>query len=105
MPQITDENPNLHRYTVKGGGKFLLGQHVDGNTYVSGKACQGMLAGLNIWTKRLSARTVAALAQEPGSENGDVVAWTMFREGIMGDVEIYNNYEFQLTGLSVAKIL
>ena len=64
----------------------------------SGKAYKGMLSGLNIWTSTLSPRTVAALAQEPGTESGDALAWTMFREGIKENVHIYHNYDFQLRG-------
>lgn len=64
-----------------------------------------MLAGFNIWTKQLSPRTVAALAQEPGTESGDALAWHILKTGIMGNVEIYHNYDFQLKGLSRKKDL
>lgn len=101
MPQISDTKTQLNGYTVQGGGKFHLGQLA----YHSGKAYKGMLAGFNIWTKQLSPRTVAALAQEPGTESGDALAWHILKTGIMGNVEIYHNYDFQLKGLSRKKDL
>ena len=59
---------------MQGGGKIHLGQLVANGAYHEGKTYQGMLTGLNIWTKTLSSKTVAALAQEPGTESGDALA-------------------------------
>ena len=96
--QKTKTSIAIKDYTMQGGGVFHLGQLVSNGAYHSGKAFQGMLTGLNIWTKTLSARAVAALAREPGTENGDVLAWSMLREGIMGSVEISYDNDVQLTG-------
>ena len=45
--------------------------------------------------------TVAALAEEPGTEKGDALSWSMFRRGITGDVQIYNDYTLEMTGIYV----
>lgn len=96
--QLTETKRHLQDYTVQGGGMFHLGQLVENGAYHSGKAFEGMLTGLNIWTETLSARAVASLAREPGTESGDALAWSMLREGINGSVEISNTNDVELTG-------
>ena len=73
--------------------------------YKVAKAYQGWITGLNIWTTRLSSRTVAALAEEPGTEKGDALSWSMFRRGITGDVQIYNDYTLEMTGICARSTL
>ena len=96
--QLTERKSVIQGHMIQGGGIFHLGQLVSDGAYHSGRAFQGMLTGLNIWTKPLSARAVAALAWEPGTESGDALAWSMLREGIMGSVEISYNNDVQLKG-------
>ena len=97
--QISQTKGHLSGYIEQGGGTFHLGQFVQNGAYKVAKAYQGWITGLNIWTTRLSSRTVAALAEEPGTEKGDALSWSMFRRGITGDVQIYNDYTFELTGI------
>ena len=96
--QLTERKSVIQDHMIQDGGIFHLGQLVSNGAYHSGKPFQGMITGLNIWTKPLTARAVAALAREPGSESGDALAWSMLREGIMGSVEISYNNDVQLTG-------
>ncbi|CAH3119986.1 unnamed protein product, partial [Porites lobata] len=95
--QISQTKGHLSGYIVQGGGTFHLGQFVQNGAYKVAKAYQGLITGLNIWTTRLSSRTVAALAEEPGTEKGDALSWSMFRRGITGDVQIYNDYTLEMT--------
>ncbi|KAL9980813.1 hypothetical protein ACROYT_G009451 [Oculina patagonica] len=95
--QFTETKGQIKDRTVQGGGVFHLGQFVQNGAYHTHKPFQGMLTGFNIWTKTLSARAVAALAREPGSESGDALAWSMLREGIMGSVEISHGNDVGLT--------
>ena len=97
--QISQTKGHLSGYIVQGGGTFHLGQFVQNGAYKVAKAYQGWITGLNIWTTRLSSRTVAALAEEPGTEKGDALSWSMFRRGITGDVQIYNDYILEMTGI------
>ena len=97
--QISQTKGHLSGYIVQGGGTFHLGQFVQNGAYKVAKAYQGLITGLNIWTTRLSSRTVAALAEEPGTEKGDALSWSMFRRGIKGDVQIYNDYTLEMTGI------
>ena len=96
--QFTQTKTHIKGYTVQGGGVFHLGRLVVDGAYHPVKCFQGMITGFNIWTKTLSARAVAALAREPGTESGDAIAWSMLREGIMGSVEISYNDDVQFTG-------
>ncbi|XP_078361328.1 uncharacterized protein LOC144645643 [Oculina patagonica] len=95
--QFTEIKSQIKDYTVHGGGVLHLGQFVSDGAYDPEKAFMGDLNGFNIWTKALSARAVAALAREPGTESGDALAWSMLREGIMGSVEISYNNDIELT--------
>ncbi|KAJ7373911.1 hypothetical protein OS493_009236 [Desmophyllum pertusum] len=95
--QLTQTQKHIKDYTIQGGGVFHLGRLVEDGAYHPVKCFQGMITGFNIWTKTLSARAVAALAREPGTESGDAIAWSMLREGIMGSVEISYNNHVQLT--------
>ena len=103
--QISQTKGHLSGYIVQGGGTFHLGQFVQNGAYKVAKAYQGLITGLNIWTTRLSSRTVAALAEEPGTEKGDALSWSMFRRGITGDVQIYNDYTLEMTGICARSTL
>ena len=103
--QISQTKGHLSGYIVQGGGTFHLGQFVQNGAYKVAKAYQGWITGLNIWTTRLSSRTVAALAEEPGTEKGDALSWSMFRRGITGDVQIYNDYILEMTGICARSTL
>ena len=103
--QISQTKGHLSGYIVQGGGTFHLGQFVQNGAYKVAKAYQGWITGLNIWTTRLSSRTVAALAEEPGTEKGDALSWSMFRRGITGDVQIYNDYTLEMTGICARSTL
>ena len=74
-------------YTIKSGGSLVLGQEQDGlgGSFDWRQSFVGLLTGVNVWNRVLSASVIQSLSRSCLSGTGNVYSWTDFRDGIKGN--------------------
>ncbi|MBN3299243.1 NPTX2 protein, partial [Amia calva] len=78
-------------HPIKPGGVFILGQEQDtlGGRFDATQAFVGELAGVQLWSRALSAHEVYSLASCTSHMTGDVIAWTESAVELHGGVTKY----------------